>query len=54
MANLSDDMKMQFQQNFSQDKLSLGANDQPISIAVIPGKLTEEQQETQRVKEERS
>ena len=31
------------QHNFSQDKISLGAADQPVSLTIIPGKLDEEQ-----------
>ena len=33
----------QIAHNFSQDKISLGASEQPVSLTIIPGKLNDEQ-----------
>ena len=38
-----DSSQAQIAHNFSQDKLSMGATDQPVSQSMIPGKLEEEQ-----------
>ena len=37
-----DERTLNVAQNFSQDKISLGVNDQPISQSLIPGKLDDE------------
>ena len=42
-SNIGQSPLGQVAQNFSQDKLSLGATDHPVSLTIIPGKLDEEQ-----------